>query len=80
MKVLVLWIGRWVPATLLLVIGIETITARFVPSLDDRTGHAPLPLSIGMIVLGGLSMALSLWVARLRRRYRQYVAAKRVDP
>jgi hypothetical protein len=79
MKLLIFWLGRWVPATILIVIGVSQIVAGYVPALEERIGRAPLPLSIGAIVLGCLSMALSFWIAQVHKRYRQYVASRRTN-
>jgi hypothetical protein len=77
MKLAFFWFMRWAPGTLLIVIGVANIVAGYVPALEDRIGHAPLPLSIGMIVFGCLSTALSFWVAGVERRYQQLVASRR---
>jgi hypothetical protein len=66
MKLLIFWLGRLVPAAILIGVGAWEITA----------GHAFLPLFIGAIVLGCLSLALSLWIARVHRRYRHFVASR----
>ena len=79
MKLLIFWLGRLVPAAVLIVIGVSQIVAGYVPKLEERIGHAPLPLSIGIIVLGLLSMALSSWIAQVHKRYRQYVASRQAD-
>jgi hypothetical protein len=65
MKLLIFWLGRWVPAAILIGIGVSEIVA----------GHAPLPLCIGVIVLGSLSVALSIWIAQVHKRHRQFVAS-----
>jgi hypothetical protein len=64
MKLTIFWLGRWAPAILLIGIGASEIVA----------GRAPLPLSIGAIVLGCLSMATSVWIAQVHRRYRRFLA------
>ena len=79
MKLVLVWIMRWVPGALLTVIGVANIVAGYVPALENRIGHAPLALSIGLIVFGCLSMALSFWVAGVENRYRQFVASRRAD-
>jgi hypothetical protein len=76
-KLLIFWLGRLVPATILIVIGVAEIIAGYVPALKERIGHAPLPLSIGGIVLGCLSVALSFWIVRVHQRYRKFVASRR---
>jgi hypothetical protein len=69
MKLLIFWLGRFVPAAILIGVGGYEIVA----------GHAPLPLSIGAIVLGCLSVALSIWIARVFKRHRQYVTSRRAN-
>jgi hypothetical protein len=66
MKLLIFWLGRWVPTVLLIGAGVWAIAVE----------HAPLPLPIAAIVVGCLSAALSFWIARVHRRYRQFVASR----
>jgi hypothetical protein len=79
MKLALILFMRWVPGTVLVVSGIAGVVAGYVPALQDRIGHAPVPLSIGMIVFGSLSLALSFWVASVHRRYRQFVASRQAS-
>jgi uncharacterized RDD family membrane protein YckC len=72
----IIWFARVVPATLLIVIGVSSILAGYVPEFRDWIGHAPLPLSIGVTVLGVLYAALQFYLVHLRRRYRLMIEAR----
>lgn len=76
MKLALVWFSRFVPASLLIGIGLAQIVAGYVPALKDRSGQAPVPLTVGMIVVGSLSMALSVWVVSVEQRYKRFVASR----
>ena len=75
----VIWFARVVPGTLLIVIGVSNILAGYVPKLRDWLGRAPLPLSIGVTVLGTLYVALQFYLARLRRRYKLMIEMRQAN-
>jgi hypothetical protein len=79
MKLALVWFMRWAPGTVLVVIGVANIVAGYVPALERRIGHGPLPLSIGVIVFGSLSLALAVWVTSVEKRYRQFIASRRAN-
>jgi hypothetical protein len=79
MKLALVWLMRWVPGTVLVVIGVANIVAGYVPALARRIGHGPFALSIGVIVFGGLSLALTVWVTSVEKRYRQFIASRRAN-
>jgi hypothetical protein len=79
MRLAFIWFMRWAPGTVLIVIGSANIAAGYVPALKDRIGHAPLALSLGIIVFGCLSVALAFWVTGVEKRYRQFVTSRRAN-
>ncbi|HEY3800622.1 MAG TPA: hypothetical protein VGL58_19895 [Caulobacteraceae bacterium] len=79
MKLALVWFMRWAPGAVLVAIGVASIAAGYVPALEHRIGHGPLPLSIGVIVFGSLSLALAVWITSVEKRYRQFIASRRAN-
>jgi hypothetical protein len=76
---LLVWFMRVVAPTVFVVVGVANIVAGYVPSLADRMGHAPWPLSVGLIVLGGLGAAHSFWIVRVHQRHRQFMSSRQAN-
>jgi len=67
------------PGATLVVLGIAGIISGHAPWLAAKVGHAPIWLSVGMIVFGVLGAAPYLAVMYLRRRLRNLAAMKRTN-
>jgi hypothetical protein len=68
------------PCAALILIGVANIVSGYVPWLAARIGHAPIWLSVGIIVFGAVGASPSLWLMRLRLRWTNMRRAQAQEP